>query len=261
MMSTRVRIKYDISAKTDVGRQRELNQDNVYSWVANDHELGARALLVVADGVGGQEAGEVASRLAVEAVSEYLVPKLEKVKEIDVDWKKYLETAFSLAHKSIIKYANKQKMESKKLGTTLEVVAIVGDQGILGHIGDSRIYILRQEGLELLTEDHSAVVQLVKAGIIEPEDIYTHPHKNILIKGLGGEEEMEIDVIEFNISIGERILLCSDGLWGLLRNPAIENILLQASSPDYLTDTLINEANLAGGEDNISAVICDILPG
>jgi len=160
-----------------------------------------------------------------------------------------------------VQYANSNKMDPKKVGTTLECVLLMMNKAYIGHVGDSRIYLLGREGLKLITEDHSAVMQLVKAGIIAPEDIYTHPHKNILIRGLGGEDDLEVDVAEVQLTVGERVMLCSDGLWGLVMDDRIENILLRAGSPDLLVEELIMAANDAGGDDNIGIVVCDILPG
>lgn len=252
-------LKYDVASKTDQGRSREYNQDSAHHWVSNNSSGSSKALLLVADGVGGQQSGDVASRLAVETMTEELVSQIEEADTLTEDWKDIISLAAEKANLAIIDYANNNDIEPKKMGTTLEAAVVIENKAMFAHIGDSRGYILKPSGLTQVTEDHSAVMQLVKAGIISIEDIHTHPHKNILIRGLGGEKEMEVDIIEADLSVGERIMLCSDGLWGMIKDPALENILLQAKSAEMLVDLFIEEANNAGGEDNIGVLVCDIL--
>lgn len=254
-------LKFDVASKTDQGRTRSYNQDTVNHWFKNSTDGPSKALLLVADGVGGQEAGDVASRLAVETMTAVLLPLLQSAESFDEGWNEKINKAVEKSNLAIIDYANESGIEPKKMGTTLECAIVINNQVLFAHVGDSRAYLLKPRGLTQLTEDHSAVMQLVKAGIISAEDIYTHPHKNILIRGLGGEKDVEVDIIEDELGVGQRIMLCTDGLWGMVKDDVLENILLQTKSAEDLVDQFIDAANESGGEDNIGVLVCDIMRG
>jgi len=254
------RIKIEAAAASDRGVERSINQDVVYQWVSEQDLNPPRALLMVADGMGGHQEGEVASRLAVETINNILLPELRK-KRIDKNKiTEIIRTAVNESNASIFDYAIENDIIPQDMGTTLDCVVLVGIEAYLAHVGDGRVYILDRDGLRQITSDHSAVAEMVGVGLLDPEEIYTHPKRNILTQGLGGDSKLEVIVEKFDVSIGERILVCSDGLWGLVRDPAIEKILLWASPPHVLVKELIAAANEAGGEDNISIIICDILP-
>ena len=259
-MSQAVRIRYETAAGTDQGLVRSINQDVIYTWKSSQESIPPRAILLVADGMGGHEEGEVASRLAVEKHVEVLVPILEQgdIEEENIEIK--MAEAMHAANMAIGNYAIENDIGLQNIGTTLDCVVVIGMQAFISHIGDSRIYLLGKNGLTQLTTDHTAVFEMVEAGLINPEDIYTHPQRNILTQGLGGEISIEVEVEKLNLSIGERLLLCSDGLWGWVKDDILEKILLKASSPQELITDLISMANQAGGDDNISVIICDILP-
>lgn len=259
-MSDISRIKIEIAAASDQGLERSMNQDAVYQWGSGLELDPPRALLLVADGMGGHQEGEVASQLAVNTQKKILLPEL-KQKELDEN--KLVEAmrkAVIEANESIHNYAIENNIIPQDMGTTLDCVVLVGIEAYMTHVGDGRVYLLDRDGLRQITNDHSAVAEMVGAGLLDPEEVYTHPKRNILTQGLGGNSNLEVDVEKFGISVGGRILVCSDGLWGMIRNPAIERILLWASPPHILVKELIVAANEAGGEDNISVIICDILP-
>ena len=259
-MSNVSRIKIEAAAASDQGLERRINQDVVYQWVSEQELIPPRALLMVADGMGGHQEGEVASQLAVDTHKEILLPELNQT-ELDKDkLVEVMHTAVCEANTSIFNYAIEINIIPHDMGTTLDCVILTGMEAYVTHVGDGRVYLLDRDGLRQLTNDHSAVAEMVGAGILDPEEIYTHPKRNILTQGLGGNSKLEVDVEKFDISIGGRILVCSDGLWGLVRNPALERILLWASPPHILVNELIVAANEAGGDDNISVIICDILP-
>ncbi len=259
-MSNISRIKIEVAADSDQGLERNMNQDVVYQWVSGQELNPPRALLLVADGMGGHQDGEVASQLAVDTQKRILLPELRQ-KELDKNQLvESMRSAFGEANESIYNYAIKNNIIPQDIGTTLDCVVLIGTEAYMTHVGDGRVYILDKDGLRQMTNDHSAVAEMVSAGLLDPEEIYTHPRRNILTQGLGGNSKLELDVEKFRVSIGERILMCSDGLWGMVRNPSIEKILLWASPPHILVKELILAANEAGGEDNISVIICDILP-
>lgn len=260
MSQSAARIRYETAAGTDQGLVRSINQDVIYTWKSSQELIPPRAILLVADGMGGHKGGEVASRLAVEKHVEILGPILEQgeIEEKNIEIK--MAEAMHTANKAISNYAIENDIGLQNIGTTLDCVVVIGMQAFISHIGDSRTYLLGKNGLTQLTTDHTAVSEMVEAGLIKREDIYSHPQRNILTQGLGGETLIEVEVGKANLSIGERILLCSDGLWGLVMDDILEKALLKAAPPQELITDLISAANQAGGDDNISAIICDILP-
>ena len=260
-MSSERNVKLISAGGTDKGTVRKANQDAYYVWLSEYGVTPPRGLLIVADGMGGHQKGEVASRMAVDTSKEILQPILEaeviNIEEMD----EKLVGAVQTANSKINNYALEEGIDPQNIGTTIECAVLLGSLAFTAHVGDSRIYRLNKSGLEKLTQDHSAVAEMIGAGLLEPEDIYTHPQRNVLTQGLGGDINIDVEFNKFEMSIGERLLLCSDGLWGLVRDDEIEKMLLQAASPEQLVEDFIDAANQAGGDDNISVVICDIMPG
>lgn len=263
MTNTMKKVRLETAADTDVGQVRSTNQDSVRVWALNRAEAPAIAVLLVADGMGGHKDGEVASRLAVEFAGDLLIPWLENLEgspsQIEVE--EIISQAFDKANQAMFQHSESHGIKQGNIGTTLECAVLINNQVYIGHVGDSRIYALTLSGLEQLTMDHSAVAELVYAGMLEPEDIYTHPNRNILTRGLGDGGDIEVDFVERKLSIGERLLLCSDGLWGIVRDPELEKIMLQGVRLDRIVEDLIFAANEAGGDDNIGVVICEVSPG
>lgn len=258
-MSNLPLLRYETAASTDRGKVRRINQDAIFYWQSSSAFSPPRALLALADGMGGHQAGEQASRLALEQVQEIVLPKLEQDEPIE-ETAELLTQAVKQANQAIKAYALEHEIDTEDIGTTIEIVVVAGMDAWVAHVGDSRTYILRKHGLDQITVDHTAVAEMVAAGIIEPEEIYTHPQRNILTRAVGGDHFVEVDINQIKIALGERILLCSDGLWGTMYDNAIERMLLAASPPEEVVAELILAANEAGGADNISVVVCDILP-
>lgn len=233
----------------DIGRQREVNQDYL-ATARFGHSTGTLdgpvSVYIVADGMGGHDAGEVASKLAVNSTLEYLHSN-----PIDA-----LETSL---HQAML-YANqiilhKQEQEHLELGTTL-VVAAVKDQHIhVANVGDSRAYLSTRGQLLQITRDHSLVQALVDMGNVNPADAANHPRRNILTQALG--RNVSIDIDHFTMQIEEEcyLLLCSDGLWGLVGGDKIQHILWTSKSSQAAADQLVEMANAAAGDDNIATVI------
>jgi serine/threonine protein phosphatase PrpC len=259
-MNKKADIRLEVAADTDQGLGRSINQDSIFQWISDRNLSPPRALLLLADGMGGHQEGEVASRIAVEKHKDMLLPELSREDIGKAGFSELLDKALHASHQAIYDYAIEKDIIPQDIGTTLDCVVVIGTEIFISHIGDGRVYLLNKHGLNQLTVDHSAVAEMVAAGIIEPEDIYTHPQRNIVTRGLGGNSKLDVEVKSYNLSIGERILLCSDGLWGKVRDRLIERILLWASPPHVLVKELIVAANEAGGDDNISVIICDILP-
>lgn len=239
----------EVLASSDKGRVREQNEDYYYVSDKNK-DLG---IYMLADGMGGYEGGEIASRLAIDAARRYIEDHFD---EIPHDNK---ENILKLIRDSM-EYANtvvfdiaKQSEELKSMGTTLEICLIYNNRAYIGHIGDSRIYRIRGQFIRKLTTDHSYVETLVKDGTITKEEAKHHPKKNMLMKALGCLEFAEPDVMVKNFQKGDIIVMTSDGLTNMVEESTIhETIINNFENSDKL---LIDIANNAGGVDNITVVI------
>lgn len=298
-------LKLTAADKTDVGKQREQNEDSVYKRIETVEE-GDRGLFIVADGMGGYQAGEVASKLAVETISKALdtffkpvyeqptvklslsdlenpdpdatvriVPatqpetakqtgsssqKTNKLPETPIA--KSIEEQFihaiQQANQEIIKYGEK-KVAARGLGCTVTGVLVENERAYIANVGDSRTYLLRNGTLAPLTKDHSLVARLVEAKQIGPDEVYSHPQRNLIYRSLGaGHRSVEVDVFQQTLQPEDVLLLCSDGLWEMVRHQDLLKELSEKSSPQKICDTLIDLANANGGEDNITAVVVHI---
>jgi serine/threonine protein phosphatase PrpC len=289
-------IKLIAADKTDVGRQREQNEDCPYKRIEST-ESGDRGLFIVADGMGGYQAGEVASRIAVETISKALdgffkpiseqatiklspIPvdddativmkpvkseeqeaiKTRKLPEtpISKSIEEQLVQAIQQANHNIINYGERHS-GSRGLGSTVTCALIENNQAYIGNVGDSRTYLLRDGKLTSLTKDHSLVAKLVEAKQIDPEDIYSHPQRNLIYRSLGaGHKNVEVDVFHETLQPNDTLLLCSDGLWEMVRHEDLLKMLSETASPQKICEQLIALANENGGEDNITAVVVQV---
>jgi protein phosphatase len=241
---------------SDIGRRRKLNEDNVLV----DDDLG---LFVVADGMGGHNAGEVASSLAVEVVSNFIRRSRE---EEEITWPygidpkislngNRLRTAVMLANKRVWKEADNRE-EYTGMGTTLVAALVAGEEVVLCNAGDSRAYRLRDAKLEQVTTDDSWVQAAFSEGVLQPQEIQYHPMRNIITKAIGAREAIEVNILEEGLQSGDIYLLCSDGLHGMVNDQDIERIMVSAEGDlEKAVRALIEAANAGGGKDNISAVI------
>lgn len=272
-------IKFKIAAKTDVGRVRTNNEDNLLAacdlttapmkWV-NDEEctLGDRgALLVVADGMGGMNAGEVASEIAIETVREFFAPENISADVLDsrVGIETFMKKAIVEADKRIKKSA-KDNSEHKGMGTTIVIAWLLNEKLYVAWCGDSRAYIYnKKNGLRQITKDHSYVQELVDKGKLSPEDAFDYPDSNIITRCLcDGGAKARPDTLSTPISVCDNdiILLCTDGLSGMIRDHEIETVL--AENEDNMStccDELIKAACEAAGHDNITVDLCKIVSG
>ncbi len=242
---------------TDVGATRDHNED----CLLVDEEL---RLFIVADGMGGHAAGEVASQLAVQTVRAVLHDGKEIIQAFEKgvggttrrDILRLMESAIQHACSTI--YGEGVKDESKRgMGTTVDALLIVGSRGFIGHVGDARVYLQRQSAVHQLTEDHSLVNELLKRGRLSPEQIDKIKYKNAVTRAVGVYESVDVDVFDFDILPGDSFLLCSDGLHGYFEGDEAE-LHYAAVERDKLAQYLIDLANERGGQDNITVVIVDV---
>ena len=232
--------------QTDVGLKRNNNQDFVY---ASNHKVGAlNGLLIVADGMGGQAAGDLASRLCVEA----MVDAIEASRQADAV--KVLSEAIRSANRAVTQKAASDP-DLMGMGTTL--VAATPENGSLfvANVGDSRLYLLDDDRIEQITHDHSMVEEMVRAGKLRREQAKNHPKKNIITRAIGEEGDPEIDFFDVSLNPGDIALLCSDGLTNMVEDEQIFRIVRGSGSLQEAGGKLIDAANRAGGRDNISVVL------
>ena len=226
--------------RTDIGKLRKQNEDA--AWFDE-----SRAVFAVADGMGGHLAGEVASRMAIEAVQ-------RMAKDNDVPGIAALREAVAGAHEMILSHAQSH-IECAGMGTTLSVLWLGRSYAYIAHVGDSRIYRLRAGSLTQITQDHSLVEELVRAGLITREQARTHPRRNIITRALGTHGENEPDLLVTDVRDGDLFLLCTDGLTGMVTDEEIERVLRE-NGMETAADTLLSLALDAGGRDNVTLILC-----
>ena len=235
-------------AKSDIGKAREMNQDSFY-MAPNDSDL---KLYILADGMGGYQGGEVASKLAVQAARNYIESNFEGIPKERDEILNLIKSAVEYANMVVYERAKEDK-ELESMGTTLEICLIYNNKAYIGHVGDSRIYRLRGIFIRKLTTDHSYVEKLIKDGTITKEEAANHPKKNMLTKALGCSVFVEPDVAVRGFIKDDIILICSDGLTNMVDEDKIYDIIKE--DIENATSRLIDKANENGGIDNITAII------
>jgi protein phosphatase len=235
------------AGKTDVGLKRPNNED---SFVVRE-DLG---LCVAADGMGGAAAGELASRLFTDTALEVFSDNsAQSEDEITYCVKK----TFSVANQRIQEHI-KENPDHKGMGCTAELLAFIGSRFILGHVGDSRTYILRNRALRQLTLDHTFVQEQVSEGLIPVEEIKNHPMRNVILRAVGIDKELTLDIFKGTIIPKDLFLLCSDGLTDMIPDHEIMEILDTDYDLNRKIEALIEQAKDAGGKDNITVVLAEI---
>lgn len=236
-----------IFSKTDRGRVRTDNQDAYFAGKITDDAVFA----VVCDGMGGANAGNVASELAVRHISEYVVRSYRSGMMNMTDTEKTLKNAIVSANISLYDKAV-NNAELAGMGTTAVAAFVKDGTAVIAHVGDSRIYLVNGE-IKQLTRDHSVVQSLIESGKITPEDAKVHPRKNVITRALGAEEDVAVDSDCLNLSNGDTLLLCSDGLTNFLDDKDILTVF-QNNDISAVAERLVEEANKNGGGDNITVV-------
>ncbi|MZQ81673.1 Stp1/IreP family PP2C-type Ser/Thr phosphatase [Paenibacillus sp. 5J-6] len=235
-------------SRTDIGKVRLVNEDRA----AIQHELNGLSLAIVADGMGGHQAGDIASQMAIDMISNEL-QSIHWGMPVDA-CKQVLKEAIEKANEKVYEFASGQE-SYHGMGTT--VVAVIASQELLiiGHIGDSRAYKIAGDSITQLTEDHSLVYELVKNGQITLEEADHHPRRNWITRALGTEPSVEVDLYEYSWRPGDTILICSDGLSGLVDSGDILRIIKSHAELEAAAEHLIQSALSEGGDDNVTVVL------
>jgi protein phosphatase len=246
------------AGKSDIGKRRKINQD---AFLAHD-ELG---FFVVCDGMGGHAAGEVAAREAVEAIHDMVVRGNDVIdtfreqpltKATAQSICRLLESAVQSATYLVFGMAE-QAPGYRGMGTTVSALLLVGAYGITAQVGDTRIYCVRGDEAVQLTEDHTLVNWQIREGVLTPEEAKRVPHRNVITRAVGNKDYVQVDTQLISVSVGDRFLICSDGLHGYLKRGEITPIL--DLGPEPACEELIKLANDRGGKDNITALIVELL--
>jgi len=245
---------------SDVGLVRSNNQDAAISFVATSHSVDERpnfGFFIVADGMGGHIEGEKASAVTTRVVAslimnEVYLPMLARSNGLDrPPLNEILVNAVQKANKEVL-------AQVPEGGTTVTAVVIVGDLAHVAHVGDSRAYLITGEGVEQITRDHSLVQRLIELGQLTPEEAATHTQKNVLYRALGQAEIVEVDTLTRRLQANSRLLVCSDGLWGLVTEPDLLDICMKNADPQQACEKLVALANAEGGIDNITVILLNI---
>lgn len=239
-------MKITASGTTHVGLRREANEDHFLV----DPE---RGLFAVADGMGGHAAGEVASRLAIETLATALSPGMAPEEAIPRE--QILTDGFQAANRRIGEEIRVRE-DLRGMGTTLVAAHYLGDHLVVAHVGDSRAYLIRKSKIVRLTRDHSWVNDQVQLGILSEEEAQRHPFRNVITRALGSNGPMPVDTVTITPEDGDEVLLCSDGLNGMVSDQVIlERTVTEGDNLEAATRSLVDAANQAGGEDNITVVL------
>lgn len=252
-----INVGYGLSS----GKQRTHNEDAFFTLTTmfsfNESEI-PFGLYIVADGMGGHKNGEIASELAIRTIVGYILTKIYtpmmslNPQPSELSYQEVFQSGIEKANNEILK-------NSYGGGTTVTAILVVGEQMTIAHVGDSRVYSIDEEGnLEALTRDHSLVKRLQELGQITPEEAAVHPQRNVLYRALGQGEPFEPEIISTSRPDKGSLLICSDGLWSILTQEVISEIIKSCTSPQQTCDKLIDAANDAGGPDNISAIFVEI---
>lgn len=233
--------------KSDPGLKRANNEDAFLVRTEIN-------LLSVADGMGGAAAGEVASQIFVDTASEVFSIHVERSEKEALE---LVQEVFRLANERILKYAA-ENPHHQGLGCTAELMTFFDQNYVLGHVGDSRTYLLREGQMKQLTRDHSYLQEQIDQGFLRPEEVKNHSLRHVILRAVGIEDTLALDLLRGKIFPGDIFLLCSDGLTDMVEDAHIQNILFSSLRIDHKTEGLIDLAKSAGGRDNITVVLCEV---
>jgi serine/threonine protein phosphatase PrpC len=251
-----------VTSAQSVGRQRELNEDSLFTLattIAGNSSSAPFGLFIIADGMGGHQYGEIASNTAIRVISGYILKKFHNSMfsippmPMEESLQEIMLAAVSEAQRVVLS-------EAPGSGTTVTAALVLGQQLTVGHVGDSRGYLIyNDQRMEAITRDHSLVRRLEELGQITSAEAAVHPQRNVLYRALGQGETLDPDLSTVPLPVGGYILLCSDGLWGVVPDDEMKKIIFEAPTIQRGCQNLIAAANAAGGPDNISAILVQLL--
>ena len=255
-----------VGTRSDPGIKRKYkpNEDSLFAAqgiLSPPSQPQLFGLFVVADGMGGHANGEDASQLAIQTIANYMLPLLTKNPTMKNE--QYIQLLVEGIQQANLAVHQNNVQQHGDMGTTVTATLLVDTVAYVANVGDSRTYLYRpSEGLKKVTVDHSVVASLVEAGIIKPDDIYTHPKRNQIYRSLGEKAAVEVDSFTVQLQAGDKLLLCSDGLWDMVRDPQIEAVIKSTDTNPSLTgEALIQSALDGGGEDNVSVIVVHVTEG
>lgn len=245
-------LRLETAVASDVGRVRDHNED---AWLLRP------GLAVVADGMGGHLSGDVASRLAVDTVARAFGEPPRLLARVLARWswsgEERLARALVRANRRIF-FTSTRRRECRGMGTTVVALYLEGDRACIAHVGDSRVYRLRDGELQLMTTDHSLLNEYLELGLLSPDDAARFPYKNVIVRALGLSPFVEVDTQTVEVRPGDRFLLCSDGLTDLVDEGRIRRQLEEDAGPQAAATALVGLALDAGGTDNVTAVVAHV---
>jgi protein phosphatase len=249
-----------VGRRTNLGKVRTLNEDSLVTIELSrtlQCVVQPLGVFAIADGMGGHSAGELASGSTINTISQKAFTELPPLKKRTPDeCTQWLKQTIEAANRNVFELRQKAGTD---MGSTVVLALLEGCQAYLAHVGDSRIYRINANGIQQLTIDHSLVQRLVDTGQISREDARRHPQRNVIYRTIGDRPEVEVDISSHTLSPGDRLLLCSDGLTGMVEDKYLHKIIMEASSPQDASDRLIDAANLGGGDDNISVIVVELI--
>jgi protein phosphatase len=258
-------VRLVVGQRSVPGQVRDLNEDSLLiltlSPVFQSQSGPAVSLFAVADGMGGHEGGEIASKLALQVLTEEIVqgialPSLAGETIPDDGILNRLQRTVVAVNDAV--YLARQKRNTD-MGTTLTALLVRDQQLFVAHVGDCRAFRWDAGGLQQLTADHSLVAAMVARGQITADEIYTHPQRSVVYRSIGDRPTVEVDTSLWALAPGDRLIVCSDGLWEMLRNEGIQDGVMAEADPQAACDLLVSRANAAGGDDNISVIVAQVV--
>jgi PPM family protein phosphatase len=250
--------RFTIGQASNVGRMRSNNQDACLSMVISPSMVGdppAVGFFVVADGMGGHTDGEQASAVTVQTLAQHVIDEIVVPHLVGQERNSDQKTIAEVLSDAMLAANDATQLNVPNGGTTATCAVIRGDLAYIAHVGDSRAYLISEGNMELVTRDHSLVRRLQELGQLTPEEAEVHPQRNVLYRAIGQGEALEVDAATRRLPPASRLLLCSDGLWGLVDEQKMMEVLEEPADPQAVCDRLIELANEAGGSDNITALL------
>jgi serine/threonine protein phosphatase PrpC len=255
-------LQFLVASGQSVGRQRELNEDSLFTFsstIAGNSSNPPFGLFIIADGMGGHQYGEIASNTAIRSISGYIMKKFHNSlfslssQPMEESMQEIVQAAVMEAQRAVLR-------EAPGSGTTVTAALVFGQQLTIAHVGDSRAYLLyNEQRMEAITRDHSLVRRLEELGQITAAEAAVHPQRNVLYRAIGQGETLESDVVTTPFPIGGYLLICSDGLWGLVSDDEMRRIVYGAPNIQRACQEMVASANAAGGPDNISVILVQLL--